>query len=212
MITQMTYPGGATSSAVIYNESVLPVAIQLTALKRNIDKRGLEKNEEEFDDISVYPPQIVVPPNSKKTFKIVYTGKPLTDKELSYRVLVEESPVDLNPIKIKGSGIKFKVRYMTAVYVTPKNASSDVTVKGISREKGKFILTLVNTGSKHQLLNNLKVTFKHKGLSVSLDKRELKGVTGENILSKSERSFVLDSASINKVNLESETSVSFDPN
>jgi fimbrial chaperone protein len=192
-------PGKNTTLGTIYNENNLPAAIQLTVFKRSINLEGKESQIEEFDEVNVYPPQVIVPPMGKKTFKITYTGSNIVKVERSYRVLAEESAVDLNPIKIETSGIKFKVSYSSALYVTPKNARSNVVVKSISKVGKKIKLLVENTGNRHQNMNNLKVSFfkNEKDTSpIVMENKELKGMAGENILAETVREFNIDKVSV----------------
>jgi hypothetical protein len=76
-------------------------------------------------------------------------------------------------------------------------------------------MLLENSGGEHQLLNNLKVTFKKKGSDkpLVLERKDLKGFTDENILAKHERAFYIESSALNNFYDKTvEASLTFDQN
>ena len=201
--------------STVKNETMLPIAIQVKALKRIVNEEGVETNPSEEDDVIILPPQFVVPPKSNKTIKIIYVGNPPEDRELNYRIMVDESNVDLNPIKIS-SGFKFKVSYKASLYITPKNAKSEVVVKNFSIKNSVASLTLENIGNKRQVLNNLKLIFskeKKDPAPLIIEGTDLKGISDVNLLSKSKRTFYIkDATVVKKIKEGLKLSITFDKN
>lgn len=200
MIATINVDKNKSILGVLTNEGDLPIAVQLTPKKRDVDVNGKETLVDELDDLAIYPPQVIVPGKGKKTFKITYIGKNLGSSEKSYRVVAEESPVDLNPIKTIASNISFKVRYHSALYVSPKNTKSAVEVTSVSRDGKRLKVLLTNSGNRHQNLNKLKVfILKNAGDKnpIVIDgQKDLRGITTENILANSQRVFYLNRAEI----------------
>lgn len=215
MISTIEYGQGKKSTVgMVINEGMLPVAIQLTAFDRKIDENGIETKVENLDDINIYPPQLIVPPHSKKSFKITYVGPSVGEIEKSYRVLAEESPVDLNPIKLNTSNIKFKVSYLAALYVAPKNAKSNITIKSVSKEAKRLKLVIENSGNRHQNLTRARLQLlrqEDNHALLTLETKDLAGLAGENIFPKSQRIFyVNDQGFVNKYTPAYKVNLHFD--
>ena len=187
------------------NEGFIPVAIQLKALKRSMDINGTEVSTEEFDEIDIYPPQIIIPAQGEKTFKVTYRGKDSLQTEKNFRISAEESPVDFDPIKKEGSRIKIGFRYLSSLYVSPKNATSNVKIKTFSKEDKRLKFIIENSGNKHQVLKGLRLTFLKNeqdtnpliiNVKNKTDAGVLKGFAAENVLAKSDRIFYINDLKI----------------
>jgi fimbrial chaperone protein len=167
------------------NDSEQSIAIQVSIATREMDNKGLEKNNVVKNDFTFYPSQLIIPPNEKRSVKVTYLGKEKPTTELAYRLIAEQLPIDLEKNKKNKKTLKVLLRYVAALYVTTDDMKSDVIVKNLNIDNKNIALTLQNKGNKHQILADLNLAFnKTKFTAV-----ELKGASGENILANSERIF-----------------------
>jgi fimbrial chaperone protein len=150
------------SIGFIENTGDLPIAVQLSSKKRDIDEHGVENLKDDNDDIIIFPEQLIVPPHDKKNFKLSYTGRP-SAKELYYRIVAEESSLNPDPIKLGHSGVSIKFSYHTSLYVCHEKAKPNIYIESFKRDtinKDQMLITVTNDGEKHQILNKVKITAK----------------------------------------------------
>jgi fimbrial chaperone protein len=175
------------------NESLSPVAIELSLKKRVMKLDGSEDHLPLPDDsgLSVYPEQLIIPPGQRRSVRVSFAGK-APSTELAYRLIAEQLPIQLEEPDRPASGIRMLMRYIAAIYIDPGKTQSDVHPLSFRKEKNDLIIVLENKGNKHQLLQNVEISFVKSG-SPTLDLKddELIGILGENILANSTREFKL---------------------
>jgi fimbrial chaperone protein len=169
---------------------------------REISLDGTETNVDADDQFLIYPPQLVIPPGEQQSVRITWLGDPNPAKELAFRIIAEQVPVDLTEIKQtegeKTVSVKVLLRYMGSVYIRPEGVAPKLIVENANAQKSKtgaeqLVINVANQGTAHQFLQNIKVTVKAgSGQSVTLaGEQQLKGVLNENILADSKRQFIL---------------------
>lgn len=170
------------------NDSDQPIAVTATLLKRELSTEGVETNKKIEEELTVYPSQLIIPANEKRSVKVTWTGKVIPTSELAYRLVAEQLPIELDKSKKKKASIKVLLRYVAALYVSLEDFSPNVSLKKLEVDDKFVSFVIANTGKRHQVLANmsLKVTGKKNS---EFDSDDLKGMTGENVLALSERSF-----------------------
>jgi fimbrial chaperone protein len=153
-----------------------------------MDKNGVESNEKILDELTIYPTQLVIPSGEKRSVKVTWVGKTIPNIETSYRLVAEQLPIDIEKSKKKNASIKVLLRYVAALYVSPEDVSSEITLKKFEVDEKNVIFTIDNAGKKHQVLSKLEMKVFGKQ-SVELSSEDLKGMSGENVLAMSERLF-----------------------
>ena len=191
----------ATQSFILKSTGDKPVAIQLSMAIREISLDGTETNVDADDQFLIYPPQLVIPPGEQQTVRVTWLGDPIPTKELAFRIIAEQVPVDLTEIKQTEGGktvsVKILFRYMGSVYIKPEGVASKLVLESASSQKDKagadqLVLNVANQGTAHQLLQNIKVMVTaSSGKSVTLAGKQLEGVLNVNILADSKRRFIL---------------------
>lgn len=180
----------------LFNEGKKPIAVVSEMTKRLINEAGKETNADASDDFMIFPDQLIIKPGEKRAVQVTWLGKRKLDVEEAYRFIAEQLPIDvqLGKKRKKNSNIKILLKYRAAFYLTPKNAKASIKIenKNILVNKGKFELSLINEGNKHELLRNYKLIVKGKNENVTLPFKDFKEVYGENLLAKSKRRFLLD--------------------
>lgn len=185
-----------------------PVAIQVRFINR---KQNLDGTEVRIDDdpeaesrFFSYPPQMVLNPGEEQTIRVMWLGdKNSPEKELAYRILLEQVPVDVKPIQVnqgnKSLAIKVLTVYSIPIYITPDGASPKVVISSANHQKSKdgqdqLVVDMENQGTAHlKFFSNLKLSLKSaQGQTVILTgEQQLQGVVGENVLAGNKRQFIL---------------------
>lgn len=189
---------GANQLFAVENDTDAPASVQIRIVTREVDVDGGEKNADAEKDFAIYPAQMVLKPHTTRSVRVQWLGDPKLKEEKAYRIIAEQLPVNLDKQKPKTSAVKFLVTYRGALFVTPPGLAHNVTLDftGTTQDAtGKKMLEIVlhNRGTQHALLRNLKLDIKDdKGNSVSLaGQSQLKGITGEGILAKHRRRFLI---------------------
>lgn len=204
ILTEFSPSGSAaTQSFVINSTGDKPVAVQLGMATREISLDGTETNVDADDQFLIYPPQLVIPPGEQQAVRITWLGDPNPAKELAFRIIAEQVPVDLTTVTVRSKEgntalIKVLFRYRGSVYIRPEGVAPKLIVENANAQKSKtgadqLVINVANQGTAHQFLQILKVTVKAgSGQSVTLaGVKQLEGVLGENILADSKRQFIL---------------------
>lgn len=193
-------PSGPESNQLfpVENNAGVPTSVQIRIANREIDVDGGETDRDNEKDFAIYPAQMILQPNSNRSIRVQWIGDPNLKEEKVYRIIAEQLPVNLSKERPKTSSVKFLVSYHGALFVTPPGLSQNVTLDffGVTQEpeqKRMLEFVMQNRGTQHALLRNLKLNIKDdKGNVVTLaDEKALKGMTGESILAKHRRRFLL---------------------
>lgn len=169
------------------NETDEKMAIEFSVKERSMDQLGKETLPD-TKSISVFPPQLIIPPKEKRTIRVNWNGPGDIQREIAFRVIAEQLPLNVDAKK-KSSGIQMLMRYMAALYVTPKNVESKLEPVIQSSKSGELSLLVKNTGSKHQILTKPTLIINKNGKKWILKENDLKSLQGENVLAGSERLF-----------------------
>ena len=177
---------------VINNPSSEALPIQISLMKRAMNEQG-EDILSETKDIEAFPDQLIIPPGQKRSVKVSYVGGEKLREEAAYRFIAEQLPLDLNANKKNKSGIKMLLKYVAAFYVVPKDADAKLSCEVLKKK-----MKCQNTGNKHQILNLKKLVLKEGKEKITLEKEDLKGILGENVLAQVTRVFSIDSQKISE--------------
>lgn len=205
------------NSALFYleNDSNQPIAIQVTLTKREMNEDGVESNPKMNDELSVYPSQLIIQPNEKRSVKVTWLTKFVPVNELAYRLIAEQLPIDIEKTKAKKASIKVLLKYVAALYVTSDKFIAETSLKDFSIKDDKVTFIVENKGSEHQILGNLSLQFvsqKNKK-EVLLKAEELKGMNGENVLAQSKRKFVFPrTGKLAELSSDDKVKINFDKN
>lgn len=180
--------GQKSAQFLIENDSNEKMAIELTVTERIMNEEGKEELPE-TKELSIFPPQIIIPPKDKRTIRLNWSGKGELKTERAFRVIAEQLPLKVDNKKKKKSGIQMLMKYMAALYVTPEDAKSNLKIESIKTQNGMLDLVIINDGNKHQVLIDPVLTITDLKKTYTLKSSELKGVTGENILALAKRKF-----------------------
>ncbi len=192
---------GATRSLQVHNDSDQTIAVELSMATREMNEDGTEKQNrgpEIEKNFLLFPPQLTLKANERKTVRLSWIGTADPSAELAYRVIAEQLPVQTEKQKAKnGAVINILLKYVGAVYVTPEKAAPQIVLgeaKAVTTEKKESKLSLLfeNKGTAHQVLTglHLKIT-PPGGETITLTPKELQGVDGQNVLAGKTRRFMI---------------------
>ncbi|MBY0515834.1 MAG: fimbria/pilus periplasmic chaperone [Bacteriovoracaceae bacterium] len=173
------------------NPTSEPMAVEVS-LRDRIQKEDGSEETPVTKDLTAYPPQLIVPPKEKRAIRVQWRGeKPKLEK--SYRLIAEQLPLQVDGKVKKGSGIKMLLKYVAALYVDPGETSSKLEVIKIEPTDKDLQITVINKGSRHQLLKDPVLVLSHKDEKIKLSENDLKGLAGENLLAGATRIFKIPS-------------------
>lgn len=191
-------PAGPDSTQNFYveNSTSNRIAVQVSVVHRMMDEHGAEQYRDAEDEFLVYPSQMIVEPGARQTVRVQWLGGSDLRKELPYRIIAEQLPVEFERDGEAGSQIDIMFRYMGAVYIVPEGATADVSVVAaqvVSVDGGRRLrITLSNGGTAHTILRDLEIEIVREGEDLVLSGDDLTGMEGENLLADSRREFEID--------------------
>ena len=183
---------GAVQNFRVENDSSNRVAFEITLLTRDMDADGNETNQPAAGLFTIFPPQGTIPPGKSQTVRLVWKGTPDPTNELAFRLVAEELPVNFAPEKNKAQ-IKVLLRYMAAVYVSPRNAKPHLQVASFTRNAtNAYVMTITNSGTAHQSLVEPTLALTDaQGRKLGVPAEALSPIAGQNVLAGHTRRFAL---------------------
>ncbi len=172
------------------NPTSEPMAVEVSVRDR-IQLADGKEDTPVSHDISVFPPQLIIPAYEKRSVRVQWRGKkPKTER--AFRVIAEQLPLQVDGKKKKGSGIKMLLKYVAALYVNPGDTEAKLSVSEIIAGN-ELTVVLENQGSEHQMLINPTLTLTKGTQKIRLSGDALKSMAGENMLAGSRRIFRIPS-------------------
>lgn len=206
-------PNNNSSLFYLENDSDQPIAVQVSLGQRIMDINGVESSSKISSELMLYPSQLIIPANEKRSVKVSWSGKDIPTKELAYRLIAEQLPIDLEKNKNKKASIKVLLKYIAALYVSSDDFSSNISINEVKTVDKKVMIQIANSGKRHQVLANLNLKFiNDKNKQEILFKAEdLIGMSGENILADSKRIFSFPAiGKLSEINSTDKVKISFD--
>lgn len=169
----------------VTNTSDKPIAVQFSTTTREQKVDGTETQKAADDAFMIYPPQAVIGANKTQKVRVQWLGEQNPTKELAYRFIAEQVPVNLS--KKKNSGVQMVMTVVGSIYITPKGIQPKLSINNLRRSGNKLIFSIQNLGTKHALLDNLKIDLSNQGQKVQLSGKQLAEIEGKNILAGAQR-------------------------
>lgn len=203
-ITMSLAPAGAKAvgSYSVTNTSDHKVPVQLFIVRREPDLEGKElyKEVKETDDeFQIYPSQLILSPGEKRTVRVTWQGTSNVKNELSYRMISEELPFEVeDPSKSSkkfSAKVRIASRYIGSIYITPTGAQPNLVAKAEPAQGAtkQLHLDVENTGSAHLVLQKVKVklTSVASKIESEISGDELKAFYNQNVLAGKTRRFTM---------------------
>ena len=171
------------------NKSNTEAAVKISVQKWAFDLDGVEVREP-TNDLIVFPKRLLLKPKDDRSVRVSYRNGVPPRNEASYRIIVEEIPLakKKNQVRGKGASINVLTRYVTAFYVKPRNALSDVKFVESSSFENGFQLKIRNEGNAHTHFISPSMKIKQGGETLIITDLELlKPFTNTNLFALSDR-------------------------
>jgi len=190
-LEQSFAPTGANSTKTytIVNDSDDSIAVEISALTRDMDSAGRELNESAAAYFSIVPSKVILRPQSSQIVRVQYRGPRTIPTELSFRLRAEQIPYSQGRATEGQSMFNFLYVYTTSLYVLPARTTTRVQIdsaKPTLTADGQQVMTLsvANAGTVHQILNGAKVEVTNNATrqSVVYEGAALGFVNGLNLL------------------------------
>lgn len=196
MVIQLQPSGSRSASTmVVTNTHDVPVAIEIHSFRRTQKPDGTDDLVSDEKDLIITPPQMVIAPKSSQTVRVQWIGEQNPERELAYRIITEQLPIDFKKTKRNDftADLKVKYRYEVALYIAPKNPKSSaslISAKPVAGPGGarEIELTIGSDGNARAILDKpeLRLTSAN-GATVKLEGAAIQPLIGLNILPGSKR-------------------------
>lgn len=175
--TSLELTGGAKSgtfSVINSGEDKLTCQIDLKEWSQDADGKDAYTDAK---DIVFFPKIMTVEPNEHRAVRIGIKG-PLSAKEKTYRLFVEEIPSQKKATDQKDAGkitagLTIAFRYSMPIFVRPARPQESGIIEKIDMSEGVVKAVVRNTGNVHVKL--LSVTFHGKAAGTELFSKEIAG-------------------------------------
>ena len=111
-------------------------------------QEGNEEKLEPTKDITISPPMLKLAPGAQQLVRVIRLGAPPADVETSYRLIVDELPVESGETK---PGLQFVLQYSVPVFLMPQGdpAIAPQLRARVGQDGGQSLIEISNTGKAH---------------------------------------------------------------
>ncbi len=191
-------PSGKKS---VFNFTAINTTKSPEALKVSIEYRN-EKDILKFGKsaeslFEIYPKKAILFPKdsgkiNKKDIKVIWKGGDVQNLEKSFRLVVEQVPLNFSKKKFSGGKMQIVSRYIASVYVAPEEFKSEPKVLSTKIEGNYIHIDIENSGNKHHLCLDPYVKISFGGNEKRLNQNELKGLYLYSVLAKTKRTLKVE--------------------
>lgn len=186
-------PTGINSSKnyTIINDSDDSIAVEISALTRDLDSSGNEINGDASKYFRINPSKIIVKPQSTMVVNVRYVGPSTNTVELPFSIKAQQ--IRYSQGKNQESQAMFNILfvYMAPMYVLPSKSIVNISVGDITAgydEEGNQVMnvSILNRGNVHQKLKEAELTIADdSGNRITLSgSEELGKIDGFNIFAR----------------------------
>lgn len=180
----------------IENTSNEPIAVELAMYSRNMTPDGKDILKDAENDFVLFPAQAIVMPGKTQAIRLQWIGDPNPEKELAFRMICEQLPVTFGKDQTEGGQVRLLVRFIASIYVAPRSARPNITVKSVStgfdsKRNRQLVINIINDGTAHSLLRDPVLTLTAGSTKINLATDQLLGLASQNLLAGHNREFLL---------------------
>jgi fimbrial chaperone protein len=175
---------------VINSDQSRPIAIRIKALEWQLDHQGRDIRSP-TTDLVLFPSQFILPAGGSRSIRIAPRDNVEPELERSYRIMVQEVPVDLQGENEVSTGVRLITSYATAFYIAPLQPESKLAIKDVTKNQHQLHFTLINSGNSHTHLHKLSIRILQDDKEYLIEgPEELQGIYNENLLANGQRNFI----------------------
>lgn len=168
-----------STEVFIKNNTEKKVTLTIDLLERDMNEKG-ELREREVapkEYVQVYPKQMILSPGEKRTVRVIFNGTKLPKREHSYILVISDHTVRELQNKKDNSGIKFKTKIITKVFVKRNDHAPEIKFVGFKffKERRSLELTFSNKGKASGVIESSSIKIKAKtksGIEKTLSLKE----------------------------------------
>jgi len=161
MVVHITPTGtGAGYRLSVKNTDDQPVTVELQAFRMEVDENGARTLTEEENDIAIFPPQSIIPPNREQVVQVRYVGAPDAGPRM-YLVRVGQLPITFSSESGNPSSAAVQVAFNvnTHVLMAPSGARPALRVVSTrTAENGDILISAENQGAGFASLREARYT------------------------------------------------------
>lgn len=150
MVAKITPSGSGSSYRLsVKNTEDTPVTVELQVFRMDVDENGARTLTEELDDLAIFPPQSIIPPNREQVVQVRYVGDPHAPARM-YLVRVGQLPINFSSDGAQAAGAAVQVVFNinTHVLMAPAGAEPDLQITSTQRqENGDLLIVAENRGA-----------------------------------------------------------------
>ncbi len=79
------------------------------------------------------PAQAIVLSGKSQSVRAQWLGDPAPERELAFRLVAEQLPIEFNRETSDGARLKLLVRYIASLYIAPRGVEADVVLESAVR-------------------------------------------------------------------------------
>ncbi|WP_374513280.1 molecular chaperone [Brevundimonas sp.] len=171
MVKHIT-PSGTNSGyrLSIRNTDDQPITVEIQAFMMEVDENGQRSLSEEVDDLAIFPPQSVIPPNREQVVQVRYVGAPDVGPRM-YLVRVAQLPIVFETEGGSPSGAAIQVAFNvnTHVLLAPASARPDLRIVSTrTAENGDVLISAENRGDGFASLREARYVVTGSGREVEV--------------------------------------------
>lgn len=161
MVQHITPTGAGSGYRLsIKNTEDQPVTVEIETFLMEVDEDGRRTLSGQVDDLAVFPPQSVIPPNREQVVQVRYVGAPDAGPRM-YLVRIGQLPVTFGSDAGSESGAAVQVAFNvnTHVLLAPSGARASLRIVATSTaDNGDILVTAENQGTGFASLREARYT------------------------------------------------------
>jgi len=166
----------------VTNQGEAQVAVQVSAKAWTQGPEG-EPEYTDTPDVVVFPKLLTIEPGEERLLRVGYRGPKADEAERTYRLFLEEIPVDAGP----RAGLAMNLRLGVPLFVAPRRPRPAPSLKGLALEDGTLGVTIENRGNVRVVVGRMTAA----GVETGGTKRVLAEQQGWYVLAGRSRTFRL---------------------
>lgn len=151
MVTRLTPQAAQAGYRLsVKNTEAMPITVELTAYRMSVDENGKRTLVDEQNDLILFPPQSIIPPNREQVVQIRYVGDAQLAEARMYLIRAAQLPVPLaaDASQPVGASVDIAFNVNTHLFIAPEGAAPNLTVAESQRApNGDMLILLRNTGN-----------------------------------------------------------------
>lgn len=147
--------GHDRGAITVTNQGAEAVAVQVETMSWT--QVGSEDHYAPTRDLLVNPPLFRLAPGSSQVLRVGLRQTPTGEREAAYRLFLREVPTPAAETDSGGASIRVLLELRLPVYVAPAKVVSAQSWQGRRAADGSIAVELVNTGSVHLVVSELKL-------------------------------------------------------